>query len=65
MRGLAELPQAVAEVPEGAARGFPLRSVGSKPQAWPPILQHQSWKETQITSLCEKQQKFCQPGRDS
>ena len=44
--------------------GFPLRSVGSKPQAGLPKLQHQRWKGTQITSSCERQQDFCLPGRD-
>ena len=38
------------------ARGLPLGSVGSKPQA--------GWTETQITSMYEKQQGFCLQGRD-
>ena len=67
VKGLAALPWVAAEVPEGyfSSWGFPLRSVGSKPQAWLPSLQHQIWKETQITFSCEKQQGFYLPGRDS
>ena len=44
---------------------FPLRSVGSKPQAGLPSLQHQSQKGTQKTPSYEKQQGFCQPGRET
>ena len=46
-RGLAGLPQAAADVPEAylRGRGFPLRSVGPKPQTGLPSLQHQSQKE--------------------
>ena len=47
------------------ARSFPLRCVGPKPQAELPSLHHHSWKETQITSSCEKWQVFCLPGRNS
>ena len=69
MRGLAGLTWLAAEVLEGCFSNggggeFHLRSVGSKPQADLPNLQHQSQKETQITSSCEKQQGFCLPGRD-
>ena len=66
-RGLAGLPRAAAEVLEGYFSGHrvPLRSVGSKSQAGLPSLQHQSWKETQKTSSCEKQQGFCLPGTDN
>ena len=44
--------------------GFPLRTMGSEPQAGLPSLQHQSQKGAQTTSSCEKQQGFCLPGRD-
>ena len=65
-KGLAGLSCVAAEVPEGNFRagGLPLRSVGSKPQARLPTLQHQSQKGTQITSSCEKWQGFSLPGRD-
>ena len=43
---------------------FHLRSVGSKPQAELPSLEHHSWKGTQITSTCNKHRGFCLPGRD-
>ena len=43
------------------ARGFPLRSVGSKSQAGLPRLSHQRPISTQITSSCEKcQVSLCQ-----
>ena len=45
------------------ARGFPLKSVGSKPQVGLPSFQQRSWEETQITSSCDKQQGFCLLGR--
>ena len=44
--------------------GLPLRSVRSKHQAGLPSLWRQSWKRTQITSICEKQQGFCLLRRD-
>ena len=47
-----------------AARGCPLKSVGSNPQAGLPSIEHQSQTGTQITSSCEKYQGFCPPGRD-
>ena len=47
------------------AVGSPLRSVGSKPQAGLPSLQHQSPKRNQITSSCEKQLGFSLPWTES
>ena len=66
-RGLTGLPQVAAEVQReiSVACRFPIMSVGSKTQAGLLILQHQSWKEMQMTSSCEKQQGFCLAGRDS
>ena len=66
VRGLAEFPKVAAEVLEGyfGSEGFPLKSMGSKPQAGLASLQHQSQKGTQIKSSYKKQQGFCQTGRD-
>ena len=66
MEVLAGLPWVAAEVPKGyfSSQDVPLRSVGSKPQAGLPSLQHQSQKVAQISSSCEKQQGFCLPGRN-
>ena len=47
------------------SEGIPLRSVGSKPQAGLPSLQHQSLKSTQITSSWEKWQGVSLPGTES
>ena len=44
--------------------GFPLRTMGSEPQAGLPSLQHQSQKGPQITPSCGKQQGFYLPGRN-
>ena len=46
-KSLAPLTQAVTEILEGylSYRGFPLRNVGSKPQARHPSPEHQSWEE--------------------
>ena len=67
MEVLAGLPWVAAEVPKGyfSSQDVPLRSVGSKPQAELPSLEHQSQKGTQVTSICEKQQEFSLSGRDS
>ena len=45
-----------------ATRTFPLRCVESTQQNGIPSIQHQSWKGTQITPSCEKQQGFCLHG---
>ena len=66
MRGLIRLPQVATEVPEGhfSGHGIPPENMESKPQTGLPSLQHQIQKGTQIASICEKQQGFCQPCRD-
>ena len=60
-RGLAGLSQEAAEVLEDYFSGW-----GLPPEKCRlPSVPHQSWKGTQVTTSCEQQQGFCQPGRDS